>query len=72
MGLKSAMQNWVAFASALFPSVAIAAAGGVAEGFDSESWLARWPVVSIVVATVVITTALILSHRAKLIRKDPE
>lgn len=64
------MKIWLACVLALVPSYAIAAAGGVAEGFDAESWIVRWPVLAVVVASVVSTTAFILSRTARLIRKD--
>ena len=58
------MKIWLTFVLVLVPSYAIVAAGGVAEGFDAKSWIARWPVVTIVVASVVTTTAFILSRTA--------
>lgn len=52
------MRLIVALGVLLAPAMAMAAAGGVGEGFGADDWLAKWPVLVIVVGLVATGTTL--------------
>ncbi|MDG4649722.1 hypothetical protein P6F26_14855 [Roseibacterium sp. SDUM158017] len=52
------MTGWrVAVLATMVPGVAFAAGpGGVAEGFGGDDWLSKWPLLAIVLLSVVVCT----------------
>lgn len=52
------MGRIVALLLGVFPTMALAAGGGVGEGFGADDWISKWPVLLIVVALVVTGTSL--------------
>lgn len=44
------------FVLCVAPATAVAAGGGVGEGFGADDWIAKWPVLAIVVGSVAAMT----------------
>ena len=51
------MRYFLGLMMALGPISAQAAGGGVGEGFGADDWIAKWPVLAIVLLLVVAVTA---------------
>lgn len=52
------------------PGLAMAAAGGTGEGFGAEDWIGKWPVLAIVLGSVVAMTGFIASRIFKRARAE--
>ncbi|MBV0912198.1 hypothetical protein [Anianabacter salinae] len=56
------MKTFSSIALAFAPGIALAAAGGTGAGFGPEDWIDKWPVLAIVLCTVVGMTGFLASR----------
>ncbi len=67
------MKYFATIAVSMLPGAAFAAAGGTGEGFGPQDWIDKWPVLLIVLTSVVCMTGFIATRifrRRKEVTKD--